>query len=207
MRHIGILGGSFNPVHLGHLFIGSTVAEALNLDRLLMIPCALSPLKLAMADILASDHDRLEMLRLSVAEHGVMEVSDIDIKRGGISYAIHTVKALRECYPGDRLSFIIGMDALCELNQWHQIDEMLSLCDVVTVARPGVERPDLVKRLNFPLEVQQKLSANIIQGRLCDVSSSDIRRRIAEGRSISYLVCPAVEAYIKKQGLYSRLIK
>jgi nicotinate-nucleotide adenylyltransferase len=202
MKHIGILGGTFNPIHLGHLFIGRAAAEAFDLDTVLLTPCNVSPFKCG-APGLATGADRLEMVRLSVAGDPLFEPCALDLERGGVSYAIDTITALRERHPHDRLSFIIGMDALRELRHWHRIDEMLALCDFITVARPGVDVPVAAAALAFPDQVGERLLSHVIQGRLCDISSSEIRRRIAEGRSIRYLVCLAVEAYIWDRGLYA----
>jgi nicotinate-nucleotide adenylyltransferase len=202
MKHIGILGGSFNPIHIGHLFIGCAAAEAFGLDRVLLLPCAVSPFKVGAAG-LASGEDRLEMVRRSVAGDPLFEPCGLELERGGVSYAVETVGALRARYPGARLSFIIGGDSLCELGHWHRIGEMLELCDVVTVQRPGVALPAGAAELPFPEPVRARLLANVVRGRLCEVSSTEIRRRIAEGRPIRYLVSPAVEAYIRERGLYA----
>jgi len=202
MGHIGILGGTFNPVHLGHLFMGRAAAEAFGLDRVLLLPCSVSPFKIGAAG-LAAGADRLEMVRLSVAGDPLFEPCGLDLERGGVSYAVDSVRALRERYPHDHFSFIIGGDALRELGHWHKIDEMLTLCDVITVERPGIDLPVDAMRLAFPEAVRERLLSRVIRGRLCDVSSTEIRRRIAEGRSIRYLVCPAVEAYIRDRRLYA----
>ncbi len=201
MRHIGILGGSFNPIHLGHLLAGRAVAEAFGLDRVLLLPSHVSPFKRGALDV-ASGSDRMEMVRLSVEGDNLFEPCPVELERGGISYAVDTVRALRQRYPGDRLSFIIGMDALRELSHWHQVGEMLTMCEVISVERPGIDVPVSGDALAFPEEVRHRLLSNVIRGRLCDISSSEIRRRIAEGRSIRYLVCPAVETYIRIRGLY-----
>ena len=202
MRHVGILGGTFNPIHLGHLFVGRAAAEAFGLDSVLLLPSNVSPFKLAQSGSVTGA-DRLEMVRLSVAEDPVFEPCALDLERGGISYSIDTVKALRERRPGDRFSFIIGMDSLRELSHWHRIGELLTLCDFITVGRPGVDVPVTAEALAFPPAVRERLLAGVIKGRPCDISSSEIRRRIAEGLSIRYLVCPAVEAYIRSRGLYA----
>lgn len=202
MRHIGILGGSFNPIHRGHLFIGRAAAGAFGLDRVLLLPCSVSPFKVG-ATGLVSDGDRLAMVRLSVADDPLFEPCTLDLERGGISYAVDTVKALRQLYPDDRFSFIIGGDSLRELSHWYKIDEMLTLCEVITVERPGAEVPVQAGDLGFPEAVRERLLSHVIRPRLCDVSSTEIRRRIAEGRSIRYLVPRAVEAYIRDCGLYA----
>jgi len=200
--HIGILGGTFNPIHLGHLFLGRAAAEAFGLDTVLLLPCNVSPFKRGKSDQ-ASGEDRLEMVRLSAEGDPLFEPCALDLEREGVSYAIDTVIALRARRPGDRFSFILGMDSLRELSHWHRIGEMLALCDVITVARPGIDAAITGAELAFPAEIRARLLAGVIPGRLCDVSSSEIRRRIAEGKSIRYLVCPAVEAYIRSHALYA----
>ena len=202
IQQIGILGGSFNPIHIGHLFIGRAAAEAFGLERVLLLPCAVSPFKIGAAD-LASGEDRLEMARLSAEGDPLFEPCGLELERGGVSYAFDTVCALRERYPGARFSFIIGGDSLHGLEHWHRIGEMLELCDVITVQRPGVELAAGETGAAFPAPVRDRLLARVIRGRLCEVSSTEIRRRIADGRSIRYLVPPAVESYIRRRGLYA----
>lgn len=201
MRRIGILGGTFNPIHLGHLFVGRSAAEAFGLDAVLLAPCNVSPFKCGQPGQ-ASAADRLEMVRLCAAEDPLFEACAIDLERGGVSYAVDTVRILRERSPGDRFFFIVGMDALRELHHWRRIEEMLALCDVVTVERPGCDAASAIDLSPFAPAERERLRAGIVRGRLFDVSSSEIRRRIAEGESIRYLVCPAVEAYIRARGLY-----
>lgn len=202
MGHIGIYGGTFNPIHLGHLLAGQAVAEAAGLDAVLFLPCNVSPFKWGSPD-LAPGYDRLEMIRLSVEGYPLFEPCAVDLERGGVSYALDTVLTLRQLYPRDRLSFIIGMDALRELRHWHKVDEMLTLCDVISVERPGIDVPVAPEELGFSEDVRRRLLANVVRGRHCEISSSEIRRRIAQGRSIRYLVLPAVETYIRSRGLYA----
>ncbi len=201
MAKIGILGGSFNPVHLGHLWMGHSAAEAIGLEKVLLVPCSVSPFKQGAAD-LAPGAERLEMVRLSTEGDGLLESSSIDLDRGGVSFTLDTVREVRSRYVGDRIFFIMGMDSLRELSHWHRVLEMLEMCDVITVGRPGIDNPLGADELDFPQGVRERLMGGIIRGRLFDVSSSDIRRRIAEGRTIRYLVSPAVESYILNRGLY-----
>jgi nicotinate-nucleotide adenylyltransferase len=202
VRHIGIFGGSFNPIHLGHLLAAQSVAESFELDLVLFLPCNVSPFKCGARD-LADGPERLEMVQLSVAGYPLFEPCASDLERGGVSYARDTVVALKQRYPQDRLSFIVGMDALRELSHWHKVDEMLTLCEVISIERPGVDLPLTAAELAFPEDVSRRLLAHVVRGRHCEISASDIRRRIAQGRSIRYLVCPAVETYIRSRGLYT----
>lgn len=201
MRRIGILGGTFNPFHLGHIFIGLSAAEAFDLDKVLVIPCAVSPFKVGEPNLLSGE-ERLEMIRETLKDDPLFEPCDIELKRQGISYAVDTVFSLHQRYPEDRLYFIIGMDSLMGLSRWRDAPRLLSLCEMITVSRPNIPLPD-PDTLGFPRETAEKLLKNVIQGRLCDISSSEIRRRIAQGRSIRYLVSPAVERRIVEEGLYT----
>ncbi len=200
-NRIGIYGGSFNPLHLGHLWVGRAAAEAFALDRVLLMPCATSPFKQTMRDLLPGG-ERLEMIRESVADDPLFEPCDIEIVRGGVSYAVESVATLRQRYPEAALFFILGMDSLLGLSQWYDVARLLSLCTVITVARPGVPLP-AAETLGFPPETAQNLLKNVIQGRLCDISSSEIRRRIAENRPIRYLVPCAVEKRIREKGFFA----
>lgn len=201
MAFVGLFGGSFNPIHLGHLLAARAAAEAFGLERVLLVPCNVSPFKRGAKD-LAPAADRLEMVRLCAAGDPLFEPCGIELERGGVSYAVETVRALRERRPSDRLAFIVGMDALRELNGWHRAAELLTLCEVLTLCRPGAALPASADELGFDEPVRRRLLAHVAQGRLCDISASEIRRRIAEGRSIRYLVTPDVEAYIRSKGLY-----
>lgn len=201
MRRVGILGGTFNPIHLGHLFAGAAAAEAFDLDAVLLTPCSVSPFKCGQA-CQATGPDRLEMVRRVAEEDPRFEACSVDLDRGGVSYAVETVLALRARWPDDRFFFIVGMDALRELHHWRRVDEMLTLCDVITVERPGWDEVPTEELSAFARAVRDRLRTGIIRGRRFDVSSSEIRRRIAAGASIRYLVTPSVEAYIRWRGLY-----
>jgi nicotinate-nucleotide adenylyltransferase len=202
MSRIGLFGGSFNPIHLGHVLAGHAAAEAVGLDSVWLMPCSVSPFKCGRAE-LASGEERLEMVRLAAADDPLFEPCGLEVERGGVSYSFDTVCLLRERYPDDQFTFILGADSLRDLSHWHRIGELVSLCSFATVARPGTDVSELNAALaSFAPDVRDRLLAGLIPGRLCDVSSSEVRRRIAEGQSIRYLVSPAVEAYIRARGLY-----
>lgn len=199
-RKVGILGGSFNPVHVGHLILAETAAEALELDRVVLIPCARRAHKAS--TLLASEEHRLAMLRLATAENSRMEVSDMELVRGGVSYTVDTIAEYRERNPMDDVFFIVGADSLLELHMWKDIYGLLRLCKMVPVTRSGIRlRPGDI-HLDAPWP--ERIEKAIIRGREIEVSSSDIRHRVAEDMSIRYLVPSAVEHYIAEQRLYVR---
>ena len=203
MRKIGILGGSFNPVHLGHLLLAETAREALELEKVLLIPVKLPPHKTASA--LAAGRDRLEMVRLAAAKNAALEASDIELQRPGVSYTVDTVQALREQYgAGAEIYFLIGMDTVSELPSWHEVRRLAGLCKLVPLSRPRGPRPRAaaLERAVGKAEARAILARTIAMP-LLQISSSDIRRRVAGGRSIRYLVPDAVIAYIRRKRLYA----
>jgi len=198
---IGILGGTFNPVHIGHLIVAQSAVETFDLSKVVFIPCAQPPHKGSSG--LAAARHRLAMIEAAIEGDLRFEVSDMEIKRGGVSYAIDTVRELRQVHPESNVYFIIGSDTLPELHLWKDAYDLLKLCAFVTFARPGRNagppRPeDLHLDPPWPAELLKCYSSF----RLVDISSSDIRYRMAEGMSIRYLVPPAVEMYIAEHRLY-----
>lgn len=203
VARIGILGGTFNPVHMGHLIMAQDALELFELSKVLLIPCAHPPHKAG--NELAPAAHRLAMLEAALEGDLNFEVSDLEIVRGGVSYTVDTLKALRAEYPDEELVFIIGSDSLPELHLWRDIGELLSLCRIVTIARPGTDPRRLeALDLKLPVDASERLKADIRYGHPVGVSSTDIRYRVAEGMSIRYLVPPPVEMYIAEHSLYRR---
>jgi nicotinate-nucleotide adenylyltransferase len=203
MKRIAIFGGSFNPIHNGHLLVAQAVFEAFGFDQLLLVPCQISPFKQGQdGTVVADASQRLDMLRLAVGSDSRFDICDIEAKRQGVSYTIDTVHQLINRYPNTRFSLVMGMDSILDLYRWRQANELVSLCDIVTVQRPGCDEVPSPSALHFPLEVAEKIVKNVLRGRLCDISSTEIRQRIAEGRSIRYLVPLAVEDYILQNKLW-----
>ena len=199
---IGLFGGTFNPVHSGHLIAAQSALEAFDLSRVLFIPCAQPPHK--EPAMLADATHRAAMLEHALEGDLRFEVCDVEVRRGGVSYAVDTVAALREAYPDAELAFIIGSDTLLELHAWRDVYTLLRLCRFVTLGRPGFDRARLradALRLDPPWP--ERLLADYAEGRLVNISSSDVRHRVAEGMSIRYLVPQAVEMYIAEHRLYA----
>jgi nicotinate-nucleotide adenylyltransferase len=199
---IGVFGGSFNPVHMGHLIMAQDALELFELSRILFVPCAQPPHK---STLLEPAEHRLAMLQAALEGELRFEASDIELRRGGISWSVETIREVRAAWPGAEITFIVGADSLLELHAWREVYTLLDLCRVVTLARPGVT-VEALGRVDLKLEPPwpDRLRAQIRVGHLVNISSTDIRYRIAEGMSIRYLVHPAVEMYIAEHRLYRK---
>jgi len=197
---IGVLGGTFNPIHIGHLILADEIREAAVLDRVLFIPAYFPPHKKA-SDVVSGEH-RLRMVELAIAGNPFFEASDIELRRKGVSYTIETITGLRRERPDGEFYFIIGADTVPELATWHKIGELAGLCKFLVGSRPGC-------RLRWePLqEVLPKAGVNELRGGVIPttpvgVSSSMIRSRIRDGRTVRYLVPRGIEKYIAEHSLY-----
>jgi nicotinate-nucleotide adenylyltransferase len=189
---IGIFGGTFNPPHIGHLIVAESVREQLQFDRVLLIPSAQTPNK--HDAVLAQADARLEMTRLASEGNKWFAVSDIEVRRQGISYTVDTVNALAAEYPGAILSLLIGVDNLLEFHSWKLPHEILSRADLVVLSRPGFARADVKSEFTR--------LATFVNVPHIGISGTDIRRRVKLGRSIRYLVPRSVEEYIERYRLY-----
>ena len=191
-KKIGILGGTFDPIHLGHLVLAEQVAEKLKLDQVIFIPCLRSPHKTRQK--LSPAQDRLRMTQLALEDNPSFSVSDIELKRKGLSYTVDTLKELKNLHPNSQIYFLTGSDVLDELGAWKHPEQIYRLAKVVIATRPGFDKFD--RRNRFA----KKSIVVPITG--IDVSSSEIRRRVKMGKSIKYLVPSGVEDYIRKKKLY-----
>jgi nicotinate-nucleotide adenylyltransferase len=191
-RRVGILGGTFNPIHLGHLMIAQDALELAGLDRVVFIPSATPPHKPLAGNV--SGADRLRMVKLAIAGNDRFAVDDLEIKRGGKSYSVETVAELRRRQPDVDWCFIIGGDSLAELHLWRDADRLVQLCRFVVLARPGfVARP--ARRLTG---VRYKVYAP----HPVEIASREIRTRVAGNQSIRYLVPESVRRFIERKKLY-----
>ncbi len=202
-NRIGVLGGTFNPVHEGHLILAQDAFEHFELSKVLFMPCAYPPHKTD-RDLLSAEH-RVAMLESAIEGDLRFQVSREEIDRDGVSYTIETARRLRTQYPESEIVFIIGSDSLLELHLWKDIGELLELCHFATLTRPGADYEGVMKAdLRLPGEWGNRLKRFVRVGHTVNISSSDIRYRVAEGMSIRYLVHPAVEMYITEHSLYRR---
>ena len=190
---MGVLGGTFDPIHIGHLVAAEGVREELRLDRVVFVPAARPPHKDAAS--ISDGLRRLEMARLATTDNPAFEVSDLELRRGGTSYTIDTVRQLKAGYgSGVRLFFLMGVDSLREITMWKDCDSLLEEAVVVVFPRPGLD----------PCAVEESIRERVRFVSTCEVgvASSGIRERVRAGKSIRYLVHPAVEAFIHREGLY-----
>ena len=193
---LGILGGTFDPVHYGHLVAAEEARHAFGLDSILFIPCGRPYHKPKPPT--ASAEDRYEMTRLATASNPLLDVSRIEIDRPGPSYTVDTVEALKRERPGCGLYVILGTDAVEELAEWAQPERLLEQCRLIVVSRPGAPWEEVERAL--PPAYMEHVDRLEIPG--LHISSTELRRRAAEGRPLRYLVPDAVEAYIRERGLY-----
>lgn len=183
---LGIFGGTFDPIHLGHLRAAETAREALGLDLVAFVPAARSPFK---GDPVSSARDRYTMVALATASHEWFGPEDFELERGAPSYTVDTIRALRAERPEDELFLIVGSDSVADLPAWHESAAIFAECTVVAVARPGTTPPG---------------AADVVwvDGPGLAVSATEVRRRVKDGHSIRFLVPDAVADYIAKRGLY-----
>jgi nicotinate-nucleotide adenylyltransferase len=193
---VGLLGGTFNPPHIGHLVCASLAVSALDLDRVLLVPVYEPPHKAADSDP-GVDH-RVEMCRRAVAGDERLDVSLVEAEVPGPSYTVDTLSRLHDRCPGDQLTFIVGGDMALSLPNWREPAAILELAELGVAEREGVRRADIAERLSA-LDVGRLRFFDMPR---IDVSSSLIRRLAAAGRPIRYLVPDAVADYVEREGLY-----
>ena len=196
---VGIFGGTFDPVHNGHLALAGAALAAFGLDRVLFVPGHVTPFKID--DRIASDADRLAMVRLATDGNPRFEVSSVEIDRGGISYTVDTLETLHASHPDWQLWLLLGSDSLLSLGRWHRASDIVQIARVGTLRRPDAPLPNRLP--GFSPDVSRELLANVADGDCPDISSSDLRQRIATGDSVEGLVPPAVAQYIARRNLYA----
>ena len=193
MRHVGILGGSFDPIHRGHIALAQTALNAFGLDSVRLMPCAQQALKARKPTPAA---DRCAMLRLAIAGDSRLELDCRELNRGGITYTYDTLKELKQEEPTTQFWFIIGADSAQSFPRWYRADELLDLCNFIVFERPGCR---LKAEGTDPRLLRYRLD-----GPLVDVSSTDIRRAVAEKRDFRYAMGVLEERYLEGRSLYKK---
>jgi nicotinate-nucleotide adenylyltransferase len=196
---LGIFGGSFDPVHYGHLILAEQCREQCRLDEVWFVPAASPPHKPGLT--LAPEAARVEMLQFALAGNPDFRISRVELDRGGVSYSVQTLQQLHDEDPSRELFFLIGADSLRDFPTWREPERIAELATLVAVNRGFTAPADLdtwLKRLPEPIRTRMQL----VEMPPIGISATEIRRRVAEGRSIRYLVPRAVEVYIAEKGLY-----
>jgi len=200
MNKLGVFGGTFDPVHYGHIYLVRQAVDECGLDRAMVVPAALQPFKPERA--MASGRHRFDMARLAFSADDKISVSDIELKKGGVSYTVDTLAEIRHmCGADTEISFILGADAFLKIEKWKGAEELLKNYSFIIGTRPGCGRDELdvfIERL----ENVYNNKITTIKNRQTEVSSTEIKRAIAAGEDLSGYIPPEVERYIGSNGVY-----
>ena len=209
-RRIGLFGGTFDPIHLGHLRCAQEVEEAFDLSQVIFILAATPPHKVD-RPIIATKH-RWNMVKVAIADNPSFALSDVEIKREGTSYSIETISYYhRNLKKGERLFFVVGADAFCEIETWKDYPQLFTVCDFIVISRPTFDplRASVLQSEGFTKEEGGNLflhpsghTLHLLSVTPIGISSTEIRRTVREGRSLTYVVPKEVENYIMNEGLY-----
>lgn len=198
MKKYGIFGGSFNPIHYGHLMICEYIKEEMGLDKVIFIPTGNPPHK----DLEVSAKDRYEMVRLAISPNPDFEISDIETTRVKMSYTVDTIRELKKIYREEKLYFLIGLDSIFQLKTWMKIGDLSKEIEFVVALRPGyINKEEINREIDF-LRENFGTKVNLINTPLYEISSTDLRDRIREGKSLRYLIPKKVLNYIEESGFY-----
>ena len=206
-RKIGLFGGTFDPIHLGHTVVTADAAERIGAEKIIFIPAKCSPLKDSFPE--ASNDDRLKMIALAIADNKKFQLSDYELKKPERSYTLETVRHFQADYGSDTsIYWLVGADSIDDLPHWYGIVELIDECNLCVMFRAGCEPPDFAKFTSIwgPGRIE-KLQQNIIQTPLIDISGTEIRSRLIAGRDVTNMLHPSVADYIRKYGLYQSQIK
>lgn len=198
MKKYGIFGGSFNPIHYGHLMICEYIKEEMGLDKVIFIPTGNPPHK----EIGVLAEDRYEMVKLAISPNPDFEISDIETTRVNLSYTVDTIRELKKIYKEEKLYFLIGLDSLFQLKTWKKIEDLSQEIEFVVALRPGyINKEEINNEIEF-LRKNFGTKINLIKTPLYEISSTDLRDRIHQGKSLRYLIPKKVLDYIEESGFY-----
>ena len=199
MNKIGIMGGSFNPIHNGHLFLAENAYEQAGLNKVLFMPLKNPPHKIKLNNI--TDQQRVDMVKLAIQNNSHFELSEIELRREGMTYTADTLTYLKEMNPEDDYYFIVGTDSLFYMHNWMKPEVVFDLCTVVAAGRDNAEEDRILSHIDF---LKKTYNARIIYVKMpmIELSSEGIRERLATGRTVRYYIPDAVIEYINSNQLY-----
>jgi nicotinate-nucleotide adenylyltransferase len=201
-RKIALLGGTFDPVHLGHTAVASDAAGRISAEKVIFVPAKRSPLKGSLPK--ADDEHRLAMIAIAIAENSSFDVSDYELNKPAPSYTLQTIRKFQADYGSDAvICWLVGADGVNDLQHWFAIEELIDACNLCTMYRAGCEPPDFAGFEDvWGRRRVEKLQRNVIKTALVDVSSTEIRERLAAGGDVADMLHPGVLDYIRKHSLY-----
>jgi len=199
---IVLFGGTFDPVHLGHTRVAAHARKHIGAEKIVLVPAKRSPLKGFMPRV--ADEDRLAMIVLATRDDPAVQVSDCEVKMPAPSYTLDTIRMFEARHPRSEFYWLVGADGVDDLRLWHNITDLLDACNICTMYRAGYAKPDFGKyeAIWGPQRVK-KLQRNVIATPLVEISSTVVRKRIAEGKDVSEMLHPAVVQYIEQHNLYA----
>ncbi len=206
-RKIALFGGTFDPIHLGHTAVAAAAAEHIGAEKVVFVPAKHSPLKDSFPE--AGDDDRLAMIALAIADNKKFQLNDYELRKPEPSYTLETVRRFQADYGGKALIYwLVGADSIDELSRWYGIVELIDACILCVMFRAGCELPDFAKFTDVWGAVRvEKLQRNVVRTPLIDISSTEIRNRLATGRDVTGMLAPSVADYIRKHDLYQSKTK
>ena len=201
-RKIALFGGTFDPIHLGHTTVTAAAGEHIGAEKVVLVPARRSPLKAFFPE--ASDEDRLAMIGLAISGNNGFEVSDYELKKAGPSYTLETVRYFRQQLgSGVLICWLAGADTLEDLPHWYGVTELIDECNLAVMYRAGFAPPDFSKFISlWGADRVRKIQQNVIQTLLVDISSTEVRKRLAAGQDVGGIICPKVLQYIRERRLY-----
>ena len=201
-KKIALFGGTFDPVHLGHTTVAAAAGDGVGADKVIFVPARRSPLKAFFPE--ASDEDRLAMIELAIEGNGRFGFSDYELKKAGPSYTLETVRYFRQQLGSNvPIYWLIGADTIADLPHWYGVIELIDECNIAVMHRAGFAPPDFSKYVSLWGETRvKKMRQNVVETPLVDISSTEVRKRLAGGQEVSGMISPKVLRYIRENRLY-----
>lgn len=196
---IGIMGGTFNPIHIGHLILAEQALDQYELDKILFMPSKKPPHKVNQP--IESDYHRLELVKLAIENHPRFSISTMELEREGMTYTVDTLKILTKQYPNKKFFFIVGGDSIFQLETWYKPEEIMKMTHILAASRYGITEKRMIDQIQYLMEKYHG-SIELLKIPIIDISSNMIRTSISQGKSVRYYLPYSVLEYIINHGLY-----